>query len=84
MLFFAVTETNRKWMSPFWPWAQLAFLIYLVHVIFVEILQTTATRFGGVQSLAADFSVWALALVVSAITAHAMLRIRALSWISPR
>lgn len=84
ILFFTVTERNRKWMSTLWPWAQLAFLIYLVHVIFVEVLQTAATRFGGVQSLAADVSIWALALVVSAITAHALLRIRALSWISPR
>ena len=84
ILFFTITASNRKWMSAFWPWAQLAFLIYLVHVVFVEILQTTAARFGGVQTLAADLSVWALALAVSAITAKAISRVPALSWISPR
>lgn len=84
LLFFTTTQANRKWMSAFWPWARLAFVIYLMHVLFVEILQTTAGRFGGVQSLSADLSVWALSLAVSAITAHAISRVRALSWISPR
>jgi surface polysaccharide O-acyltransferase-like enzyme len=84
ILFFTITEPNRKWMTAFWPWAQLAFLIYLVHVLFVEILQTTATRFGGVQSLAADLSVWALSLAVSALAAKAVLRCRAAAWLSPR
>lgn len=84
ILFFTTTQANRKWMSTFWPWAKLAFVIYLIHVLFVEVLQTAAARFDGVQSLSADLSVWALSLVVSAITANAILRLRALKWVFPQ
>ena len=76
VLFFTVTQGNRGWMKWTWPWAQLAFVVYLVHVLFVEALQTVANRFGGVQSLPADLSTWALALVVSAIAAKFISRFR--------
>ena len=76
VLFFTVTQKNRGWMKWTWPWAKLAFVVYLVHVLFVEALQTIANRFGGVQSLPADLSTWALALVVSALAAKFISRFR--------
>ncbi len=84
ILFFTTTQTNRDWMAWVWPWARLAFIVYLVHVLFVEALQAVANRFGGVQSLSADLSVWALALVVSAIAAQFLSRFRAMGWFFPR
>ncbi len=83
-LFFTSTQVDRKWMAPLRPWAELAFVIYLVHVLFVEGLQTVLDRLGGVTSLPADLSVWALSLVASAIVARVLLRSRALAWASPR
>ena len=84
LLFFTATQPNRQWMSRFWPWAQLAFLIYLVHVLFVEALQSVAIRFGTVRSLPADLSVWALSLIISALAARILLRFEALKWVFPR
>lgn len=84
LLFFTCTQENRSWMKSVVPWAQLAFLIYLVHVLYVEALQVMASRYGTVRSLSADLSVWALSLVVSAITAKMMLRSRHFSWAFPR
>jgi surface polysaccharide O-acyltransferase-like enzyme len=80
LLFVTTTQANQKWMHWLWPWAELAFVIYLVHVLFVEALQSVVVRFGGVPSLAADLSVWALSLVLSALAARAALRSRALAW----
>jgi surface polysaccharide O-acyltransferase-like enzyme len=84
LLFFTVTQQNRRWMHAVWPWAQLAFAIYLVHVLFVEALQSVAIRFGTIRSLSTDLSVWALSLLVSAIAAKAFLRSNYLSWAVPR
>jgi surface polysaccharide O-acyltransferase-like enzyme len=83
LLFFTTTQANRDWMKWVGPWAKLAFIVYLVHVLFVETLQTVAVRFGGVQSLSADLSIWALALVVSMLTARMISRSRAASWAFP-
>jgi len=84
ILFFTTTQANRDWMKGLWPWAQLAFVVYLVHVLFVEALQTVANRYGGVQSLPADLSIWALALVVSVLAAKFISRSRAVAWFFPR
>ncbi|HEY0552456.1 MAG TPA: acyltransferase family protein [Verrucomicrobiae bacterium] len=84
ILLFTTTQANRDWMKWIWPWAQLAFVVYLVHVLFVEALQTLANRYGGVQSLSADLSIWALALVVSVLTAKFISRSRAVAWFFPR
>lgn len=83
-LLFALTQPDRPWMTALQPWAELAFVIYLVHVLFVEGLQAVADRFGGVTSLPADLSVWALSLVASAIVARLLFRSTALAWASPR
>jgi surface polysaccharide O-acyltransferase-like enzyme len=83
-LFFASTQPERKWMNALQPWAEVAFVIYLVHVLFVEGLQMVSERFGGVTSLPADLSVWALSLVASAIAAKILLRVRVLAWASPQ
>jgi surface polysaccharide O-acyltransferase-like enzyme len=84
LLFFTGTQPNRKWMGALWPWAQLAFLIYLVHVLFVEALQSVAIRFGTVRSLPVDLSVWGLSLIISAFAARALLRFESLKWAFPR
>ncbi len=84
LLFFTTTQPNRNWTTALWPWAQLAFLIYLVHVLFVEALQTVVMRFDGTRSLSADLSVWALALLVSALAARGLLRFEKLKWAFPR
>jgi surface polysaccharide O-acyltransferase-like enzyme len=84
LLFFTATQANRDWMKPLWPWAKLAFVIYLVHVLFVETLQTLATRSGGGHTLPADVSIWALSLIVSGLTAKFISRSRASEWIFPR
>jgi fucose 4-O-acetylase-like acetyltransferase len=83
-LLFCLTQPDRPWMMAVQPWAELAFVIYLIHVLFVEGLQTVADRFGSVTSLPADLSVWALSLVASAIVARLLLRSNALAWASPR
>jgi surface polysaccharide O-acyltransferase-like enzyme len=84
LLFFAVTQKNRTWMSPVGNWGHLAFTIYLVHVLFVEGLQAVEERFGGSDSLSADLSIWALALFASAMTAKLMARFRLLRWAFPQ
>lgn len=83
LFLFAVTQPARAWMQTLRPWAEVAFVIYLIHVLFIEVLQTIAERFGGVTSLAADLSVWALALVASGMTAQMLLRVRRLRWVVP-
>ncbi len=83
-LLFAITQPARKWMTSVQPWAELAFVIYLIHVLFVEGLQTVVDRFGGVTSLPSDLSIWALSCVASAIVAKLILRSPALAWVSPR
>jgi len=84
ILFFTTTQANRDWMKWIWPWAQLAFAVYLMHVLFVEAFQTLANRYGGVPSLPADLSIWALALVVSALAAKFISRSRAVACFFPR
>src|SRR6185503_753876 len=84
ILFFTITQSNREWMKAVWPWARLAFVVYLVHVLFVEALQTISNRFGDANSLPADLSTWALALAVSVITAKLLSHSRAVSWFFPR
>jgi len=84
LLFFTMTQQNRGWTSALWPWAQFAFVIYLVHVLFVEALQTIANRFGTGSSLSADLSIWALAFVVSALIAKGSSRFRFLQPVFPR
>ena|SRR5688572_6296620 len=83
-LFFTVTQPHRPWMEPLQPWAELAFVIYLVHLFFVEGLQMLSDRFGSDTSLPADLSIWALSLVASAIAAKLLLRLRMLAWAFPR
>jgi surface polysaccharide O-acyltransferase-like enzyme len=83
-LFVAITQPDRDWMKAVQPWAELAFIIYLIHVVFVEGLQTVADRFGGVASLPADISVWALSCAASAITAKFIQSSRHLQWLTPR
>lgn len=84
ILFFTTTQANRNWMKWIWPWTKLAFIVYLMHVLFVEALQSVANRFGGGPSLPADLSIWALALVVSALSAKYISRSRAVGWFFPR
>jgi len=84
LLFVAMTQPNRPWFTPVREWSNVAFAIYLIHVLFVEALQFVQNRFGGVMSPAADLSVWALALVASALTAKFMVRTRALRWACPQ
>lgn len=84
LLFFTATQPNRTWMNAVSPWAQLAFVIYLVHVLFVEALQSIAIRFGTIRSLPTDLSVWALSLIVSAIAARSFVRFSSLRWAAPR
>lgn len=84
LLFFATTQPNRPWMAPVGNWANLAFIIYLIHLIFVEALQVVQSRFGVPPSLSADLSVWALALVASALAARLMVRARVLRWACPQ
>jgi surface polysaccharide O-acyltransferase-like enzyme len=84
LLFFATTQPNRPWMAPVGNWANLAFIIYLIHVLFVEALQVVQSRFGAPPSLPADLSVWALALIASALAARLMLRARVLRWACPQ
>ena len=84
LLFLTCTQANRDWMKSLWPWAQLAFVIYLVHVLFVEALQAIANRFGSTRSLAADLSVWALSFVFSAVIAKALSLRPSFHWIFPR
>jgi surface polysaccharide O-acyltransferase-like enzyme len=83
-LLFAITQPHRRWMAAVQPWAELAFVIYLIHVLFVEGLQTIVARFGGVTSLPSDLSIWALSLVASAIVAKLIVRAPQLQWASPR
>ena len=83
LLLVSLTQPNRRWMVPVSQWANVAFIVYLVHVVFVEGLNLIERHFGGVDSLSADVSVWALALVASALTAKLMLRIRSFRWAFP-
>jgi hypothetical protein len=83
-LFVAITQPDRHWMKAVQPWAGVAFSIYLIHVVFVEGLQPVADHFGGVASLPADISVWALSCAASAIAAKFIQSSRHLQWLSPR
>lgn len=84
LLLMSITQPNRAWMTPVAQWANLAFVVYLVHVVFVEGLDVIEQRFGGVDSLSADVSVWALALVASALTAKFLSRMRSFRWVFPQ
>jgi surface polysaccharide O-acyltransferase-like enzyme len=84
LLLMSITQPNRRWMPPVAQWANLAFVVYLVHVVFVEGLDVIEQRFGGVDSLSADVSVWALALVASALTAKLLSRVRSFRWAFPQ
>ena len=83
-LFVAITQPDRDWMKAVQPWAELAFIIYLIHLVFVEGLQSVAARFGSSTSLPADMSIWALSCVASALFAKFIRRSRHLQWFSPQ
>jgi hypothetical protein len=84
LLVISITQPNHRWMVPVARWANLVFVIYLIHVVFVEGLDVIEQRFGGVDSLSADVSVWALALVASALTAKLLVRVRSFRWAFPQ
>lgn len=77
LLYFTCTQPNSMPALTRWNWAEIAFLVYLIHVLFIEALQTLAARIGGGPSLAGDVSIWALALALSVITAQYTLQFRA-------
>lgn len=77
LLFFTCTQPNQPWMRAGWNWAEIAFLVYLSHVAFIEVLKTVAQRYGTGPSVASDLSLWALAFVLSVVTAHYTLELRA-------
>ncbi len=77
LLYFTSTQPNRAWMTTGWNWAEIAFLVYLSHVAFIEVLKTVANRFGDGPSVVSDLTVWALSFALSVIVAHYTLELRA-------
>jgi surface polysaccharide O-acyltransferase-like enzyme len=77
LLLFTVLQPNYRWTATLAPWADLAFVIYLVHVLLIEVLETVENRFG-IHTLPGDVSLWALAFVGSALIARVIVSYRPL------
>jgi fucose 4-O-acetylase-like acetyltransferase len=84
LLIFSLAQPERAWMCRVRPYAEFAFVIYLVHVFFIESLRVVWERLGMSSSLTVDFGLWAVAIVGSVITGKLLSQTRALRWVVPR